>query len=106
MEKYYIPDISEFKHGFKFEYLVIAKGDEIFRIYNFTTEKIEDVYYAKKDRWAKVTVYWDVEPSWKTLKYNDITIHYIDKPEFFYNIETLIKNGTVRAKLKNKWKTR
>ena len=105
---YYIPDISEFKQGFKFQRLTSKKRERIggFIILNEDGTKDEKWLYSDEDRWLDCEVWWDRKPSEevKEMKLNDIIIYYkeceIDlMPN--YDLNGYLNNKRIRAEWKN-----
>jgi hypothetical protein len=102
-QEYYIPDISEFVQGFKYEQLVKKKGDFLGRAH-IGFDKGEDIY-ADEDIWVEKEVWWDREPQMKTSIINDegVILKWMEDPIFDGwptndEIQKLINEGKIRAK--------
>jgi len=107
-DKYYTPTIDEFKQGFKFEKLVHCKGEKLGSLFyldeEYNKEHGCDVV-AEEDKWVEVVVFWDREPEFKTIQYDNIEVSYKEFPIWDWQpwinsdyITNLIKDGKVRAR--------
>ena len=101
--KYYIPDISEFKQGFKFEKCIHKKGEKIYSVMCFDPDIPKKDFFAQEDEWVEQEVWWDREPSpdIKEIKWRDCIVYWKEcemdlMPN--YSLETLLKNGRIRCK--------
>ena len=104
--EYRIPLIEEFKQGFKFELLIVKKGQSIG---GFTTLLDEPPfrknYYAENDIWEERVVFWDKEPETITTIKDGVSITYTEDPLMDWHpwinkdyIINLIKNGRIRTR--------
>jgi len=108
MNRYYIPDISQFVQEFKFERLGVVKGEKIGSIL-YLDKEYNDKYgkdiFQEEDLWVEFTVFWKREPEFKTIEHGDISITYKEFPEWDWDpwvrenyIQDLLKEGKIRAK--------
>lgn len=107
--KYYTPEIEEFKQGFKFELIDYRKGTKLGRIAYLFDEKYDKIHgkdiLAEEDKWNEIVVFWDKEPGMITTDYNGMKMTYTEFPKWDWSpwideghIENLIKNKDVRAR--------
>lgn len=99
--KYYVPGISEFKQGFKYQLQIRRKGESDFGYYDPIKNKTT-WFENKEDVWIDQEVWWDREPSAeiKETKYGNITVYWKEcKYDLMpnYNLELMLKNGKIRA---------
>lgn len=103
--EYRIPDISEFKQGFKFQILRNKKGDHLAGIHysdpEYDKEHGKELFW-EEDNWVDVEVWWDRKPGVRTVGH----FTFKEFPQYDWlpwikpgYIEKLIEEGKVRCNL-------
>lgn len=100
-EGFRIPDISEFKQGFKFQRLVNHKGN--WNIWDFSSKNRCESNPFNYNEWIDCQVWWDREPKLITSELDEgVVITYMEHPEDLrpiYNLDKEINNGNIRVML-------